>query len=86
MKTTITSSEQFLELKATFYTPTKRISKYWQTFKIKKIHHYKDITERHAYNIALVKLHECIKANFKTELKKGYTIKDVEVIRNNWNR
>lgn len=73
-----------IELRATFYTPTKRNSRFWQTFTIKKINEYKDITERHAYNIAYVKLNECIKKNFKNELKKGYTIKEIEIIRNNW--
>lgn len=74
-----------IEIKATLYTPTKRTSKYWQTFTIKKIHRYEYITEKHALNIAKVRIVDLVKENFKRELKKGYTIKDIKITRNNWN-
>ena len=65
-------------------TPTGKLSKFYQSFMVKKVLKYADFTKTEAINFAKKECVKFAKDVFKSELNKGYKLDEVYLHSENW--
>lgn len=66
-------------------TPTGKLSKFYQSFMVKKVGKYADFTKKEAIDFAKKECIKNAKVVFKAELNKGYKLDDVYLYSEIWN-
>ena len=66
-------------------TPTGRLSKFYQSFMVKKIREFSDFSKNEAISFAEKECKKIAKYEFKAQINKGYKLDEVYLYSENWN-